>query len=62
MAITWVMFATQKITRAVARIELDLQQKLDLGNLSAKRDWGFARDYVEDFVIAKRMRYVSLWD
>jgi GDPmannose 4,6-dehydratase len=40
-------FVTRKITRAVAAIELGLQNKLFLGNLSAKRDWGHARDYVE---------------
>ena len=40
-------FVTRKITRAVARIKLGLQEKLYLGNLSAKRDWGFAKDYVE---------------
>ena len=57
-------FVTRKITRAVARIKLGLQQKLYLGNLDAQRDWGFAKDYVEamwlilqqeqaeDFVIA----------
>lgn len=57
-------FVTRKITRAVARIKLGLQKKLYLGNLDAKRDWGFAKDYVEamwlmlqqeqpeDFVIA----------
>ncbi|XER14382.1 GDP-mannose 4,6-dehydratase [Sporomusa aerivorans] len=57
-------FVTRKITRAVARITLGLQHKLHLGNLDAKRDWGFAKDYVEamwlmlqqdqaeDFVIA----------
>lgn len=57
-------FVTRKITRAVARIHLGLQEKLYLGNLDAKRDWGFAKDYVEamwlilqqnqaeDFVIA----------
>ena len=57
-------FVTRKITRAVARICVGLQDKLFLGNLSAKRDWGHARDYVvaqwlilqqdepEDFVIA----------
>lgn len=57
-------FVTRKITRAAARIALSLQEKLHLGNLSAKRDWGHARDYVEvmwlmlqqptpeDFVIA----------
>lgn len=57
-------FVTRKITRAAARIALGLQDKLYLGNLSAKRDWGHARDYVEamwlmlqqpapeDFVIA----------
>jgi GDPmannose 4,6-dehydratase len=57
-------FVTRKISRAVARIKLGLQDCLYLGNLSAKRDWGFAGDYVkamwlmlqqeqpEDFVIA----------
>jgi GDPmannose 4,6-dehydratase len=57
-------FVTRKITRAVARIAAGLQEKLYLGNLDAKRDWGYAPDYVEamwmmlqadepeDFVIA----------
>src|SRR6201992_466072 len=57
-------FVTRKITRAMARIKLGLQDKLYLGNLNALRDWGHARDYVEmqwmmlqqdqaeDFVIA----------
>jgi GDPmannose 4,6-dehydratase len=57
-------FVTRKITRAAARIALGLQDKLYLGNLNAKRDWGHARDYIEamwlmlqqdkaeDFVIA----------
>jgi len=57
-------FATRKITRAVARIALGLQQTLYMGNIDAKRDWGHAKDYVEamwlmlqqnkaeDFVIA----------
>jgi GDPmannose 4,6-dehydratase len=57
-------FVTRKITRAATRIKLGLQDKLLLGNLEAKRDWGFAADYVEamwrmlrcdqpdDFVIA----------
>ena len=40
-------FVTRKITRAAARIKLGLQQKLYLGNLDAKRDWGYAGDYVE---------------
>jgi GDPmannose 4,6-dehydratase len=40
-------FVTRKITRAVARIVLGLQEKVFLGNLNAKRDWGFAGDYVE---------------
>src|SRR4051794_26028213 len=40
-------FVTRKITRAVAAIHLGLQDKLWLGNLDAKRDWGHARDYVE---------------
>lgn len=57
-------FVTRKITRAAARIKLGLQDKIYLGNLDAKRDWGYAKDYVEamwlmlqhdkpdDFVIA----------
>jgi len=40
-------FVTRKITRAVARIALGLQRKVYLGNLSAKRDWGHAKDYVK---------------
>jgi GDPmannose 4,6-dehydratase len=40
-------FVTRKITRAVAAISLGLQDKLFLGNIDAKRDWGHARDYVE---------------
>jgi GDPmannose 4,6-dehydratase len=57
-------FVTRKITRAVAHIQAGLQDKLYLGNLDSKRDWGYAKDYVEamwlmmqqerpdDFVIA----------
>lgn len=40
-------FVTRKITRAVGRIKVGLQSKLYLGNLDARRDWGFAGDYVE---------------
>jgi GDPmannose 4,6-dehydratase len=40
-------FVTRKITRAAARIKMGLQDKLFLGNIEAKRDWGFAGDYVE---------------
>jgi len=40
-------FVTRKITRAVARIKAGEQKKLYLGNLDAKRDWGYAREYVE---------------
>jgi GDPmannose 4,6-dehydratase len=62
-------FVTRKITRAMARIALGLQDCLHLGNLSALRDWGHARDYVEmqwlmlqqdkaeDFVIATGVQY-----
>jgi GDPmannose 4,6-dehydratase len=62
-------FVTRKITRALARITLGLQNCLYLGNLNAKRDWGHARDYVEamwlmlqqdqpeDFVIATGQQY-----
>ena len=62
-------FVTRKITRALARIKLGLQECLYLGNLDARRDWGHARDYVamqwlmlqqqepEDFVIATGVQY-----
>jgi len=62
-------FVTRKITRAIARIALGLQDCLYLGNLSALRDWGHARDYVamqwlmlqqdhaEDYVIATGVQY-----
>jgi len=40
-------FVTRKITRAVAHIKAGLQKKLYLGNLDAKRDWGYAKEYVE---------------
>ncbi len=62
-------FVTRKVTRALARIKLGLQDCLYLGNLDAKRDWGHARDYVEaqwlmlqqpvaeDFVIASGEQY-----
>ena len=40
-------FVTRKITRAAGRIKVGLQSKLYLGNLDAKRDWGYAKDYVE---------------
>ncbi len=62
-------FVTRKITRALARIKLGLQECVYLGNLNAKRDWGHAKDYVEmqwlmlqqdkpeDFVIATGVQY-----
>jgi len=62
-------FVTRKITRAISRIKLGLQECLYLGNLDAKRDWGHAKDYVkmqwlmlqqeepEDFVIATGVQY-----
>ncbi len=62
-------FVTRKITRALARIKLGLQDCLYLGNLDSRRDWGHARDYVEmqwlmlqqekpeDFVIATGVQY-----
>ena len=40
-------FVTRKITRAATRIKLGLQKKLILGNLDSKRDWGYAKEYVE---------------
>jgi GDPmannose 4,6-dehydratase len=62
-------FVTRKITRALSRIKLGLQECVYLGNLNAKRDWGHARDYIEmqwlmlqqdqpeDFVIATGVQY-----
>ncbi len=62
-------FVTRKITRALARIKLGLQENMFLGNLNAKRDWGHAKDYVqmqwlmlqqqtpEDFVIATGVQH-----
>jgi GDPmannose 4,6-dehydratase len=62
-------FVTRKITRGLARIKMGLQSELYLGNLSAKRDWGHARDYIEmqwlmlqqekpqDYVIATGHQY-----
>lgn len=62
-------FVTRKITRALTRIKLGLQERLYLGNLAAKRDWGHAKDYVEvqwlmlqqdkpdDYVIATGEQY-----
>ena len=43
-------FVTRKITRAATRIKLGLQDTLSLGNLDSKRDWGFAKEYVEAMV------------
>jgi len=40
-------FVTRKVTRAVARIKLGIEDKVELGNLAAKRDWGYAPDFVE---------------
>ena len=40
-------FVTRKITRAIGRIQVGLQEKLTLGNLEASRDWGYAKDFVE---------------
>ena len=53
-------FVTRKITRAVTRISLNLQEKLTLGNLDAHRDWGFAGDYVEG--MWKMMNYKTAED
>ncbi|WPL19911.1 GDP-mannose 4,6-dehydratase [Thiorhodovibrio winogradskyi] len=62
-------FVTRKITRGLARIKLGLQERIYLGNMDAKRDWGHAKDYVrmqwmmlqqdqpEDFVIATGKQY-----
>lgn len=65
-------FVTRKITRAATRIKVGIQDKLCLGNLHAKRDWGFAKDYVEamwlmlqhdrpdDYVVATGKTYTVL--
>lgn len=65
-------FVTRKITRAATRIKVGIQDKLYLGNLYAKRDWGFAKDYVEamwlmlqhdrpdDYVVATGKTYTVL--
>src|SRR5438105_14565744 len=45
-------FVTRKVTRAVGRIKHGLQRELFLGNLDAKRDWGYAKDYVEAMWLA----------
>ena len=62
-------FVTRKITRALSRIKVGLQDKLHLGNLEARRDWGFAGDYIEtmwmmlqqdqpdDYVVATGKQY-----
>ncbi len=62
-------FVTRKVTRAAARIKLGIQRRLSLGNLSAKRDWGHSKDYMEavhlimqqekpdDYVVATGMQY-----
>ena len=62
-------FVTRKITRGLARIKVGLQERLFMGNLDARRDWGHARDYVEmqwlmlqqekpqDYVIATGQQY-----
>jgi GDPmannose 4,6-dehydratase len=66
-------FVTRKITRAAARISLGIQDKLFLGNLSAQRDWGHAKDFVEgmwmivqhhkadDFVLATGKTHSVRW-
>lgn len=67
-------FVTRKITRALARIKLGLQDCLYLGNLDSLRDWGHAKDYVEmqwllmqqdqpeDWVIATGIQHECTWD
>jgi GDPmannose 4,6-dehydratase len=56
-------FVTRKITRGVAGIELGLQNTLFLSNLSAKRDWGHARDYVEGMwlIVQQAKRTITCW-
>jgi GDPmannose 4,6-dehydratase len=50
-------FVTRKISKAVGRISMGIQEKLTLGNLNASRDWGYAKDYVEG--VWKMMQYES---
>jgi GDPmannose 4,6-dehydratase len=52
-------FVTRKITRALARIKLGLQDTLYLGNLNAKRDWGHAKDYVEVMWLMLQQRHAE---
>jgi len=54
-------FVTRKITRAVARIKLGLQDTLYLGNLDAKRDWGYAGDYVEAMWLILQQDWALGW-
>lgn len=54
-------FVTRKITRAVAKIALGLQDKLYLGNLSAKRDWGHAKDYVRMMWLILQAKEAEDW-
>ncbi|MGC8383547.1 GDP-mannose 4,6-dehydratase [Pseudomonas aeruginosa] len=55
-------FVTRKVTDAVARIKLGKQQELRLGNVDAKRDWGFAGDYVEAmWLMLQRVRPTTTW-
>ncbi len=54
-------FVTRKITRAVAKIVLGIQEKLFLGNLNAKRDWGHARDYVKMMWMVLQAKEAEDW-
>ena len=54
-------FVTRKITKAVGRIYMGLQEKLTLGNLDASRDWGFAGDYVEGMWLMMQHKIPSDW-
>ena len=54
-------FVTRKITRAVGRIHHGIQEKLTLGNLDAKRDWGFAGDYVKGMNLMMKHKTPDDW-
>ena len=54
-------FVSRKITRAAARISLGVQNKLKLGNLNAKRDWGHAKDYVETMWLILQHKIPDDW-
>lgn len=55
-------FVTRKITRAVSKMALGLQDNLFLGNLDARRDWGHAKDYVQAMWLILQQLFVILYE